>query len=159
MLNEYADHRYGVAWRVLDAQFFGIPQRRRRVYVVGCFGDPVRAGKVLFDTEAVPVFAEGLPKTKHNHSRAVAKDSDGNRRVSGTVMSNYSCRVDSDQVNMVVIDKSGTILARQGRGVCRQSIRTQAVSGGRARRLTPLECERLQGFPDGYTAGFRACWY
>lgn len=30
---------YGVAWRILDAQFFGVPQRRRRVFVVGHLGD------------------------------------------------------------------------------------------------------------------------
>jgi DNA (cytosine-5)-methyltransferase 1 len=30
---------YGIAYRVLDAQFFGVPQRRRRVFVVGCLGD------------------------------------------------------------------------------------------------------------------------
>ena len=30
---------YGVAWRVLDAQFFGVPQRRRRVFAVGYLGD------------------------------------------------------------------------------------------------------------------------
>lgn len=48
--------RYGVAWRVLDAQFtrvpgfpFGIPQRRRRVFVVGYFGDWVRAAEVLLE--------------------------------------------------------------------------------------------------------------
>ena len=30
---------YGFAYRVLDAQFFGVPQRRRRVFIVGCLGD------------------------------------------------------------------------------------------------------------------------
>jgi DNA (cytosine-5)-methyltransferase 1 len=40
---------YGVAWRVLDAQFFGVPQVRRRVFVVGCFGSVRRAAAVLFD--------------------------------------------------------------------------------------------------------------
>ena len=30
---------YGIAWRVLDAQYFGVPQRRRRVFIVGCLGD------------------------------------------------------------------------------------------------------------------------
>ena len=30
---------YGIAWRVLDAQYFGVPQRRKRVFIVGCLGD------------------------------------------------------------------------------------------------------------------------
>lgn len=29
---------YSIAWRVLDAQYFGVPQRRRRVFIVGCLG-------------------------------------------------------------------------------------------------------------------------
>jgi DNA (cytosine-5)-methyltransferase 1 len=40
---------YGIAYRVLDAQYFGVPQRRRRVFVVGCAGDWERAAKVLFE--------------------------------------------------------------------------------------------------------------
>jgi DNA (cytosine-5)-methyltransferase 1 len=40
---------YGVAYRILDAQFFGVPQRRRRVFVVGYFGDARRACAVLFE--------------------------------------------------------------------------------------------------------------
>ena len=44
---------YGVAWRVLDAQYFGVPQRRRRVFIVGCRGDVRSAGKVLFESESV----------------------------------------------------------------------------------------------------------
>ena len=30
---------YGISWRVLDAQYFGVPQRRKRVFIVGCLGD------------------------------------------------------------------------------------------------------------------------
>lgn len=44
---------YGFAYRVLDAQFFGVPQRRRRVFVVGCLGDWQRAAKVLFERESL----------------------------------------------------------------------------------------------------------
>jgi DNA (cytosine-5)-methyltransferase 1 len=44
---------YGWAYRILDAQFFGVAQRRRRVFVVGCAGDQRRAGSVLFDRESM----------------------------------------------------------------------------------------------------------
>jgi DNA (cytosine-5)-methyltransferase 1 len=40
---------YGVAWRVLDAQYFGVAQRRRRVFVVGCLGDWRASASVLLD--------------------------------------------------------------------------------------------------------------
>ena len=44
---------YGWAYRILDAQFFGVAQRRRRVFVVGCAGDQRRAAAVLFESESV----------------------------------------------------------------------------------------------------------
>ena len=44
---------YGIAYRILDAQYFGVPQRRRRVFVVGCFGDWRRAAEVLFEPGCV----------------------------------------------------------------------------------------------------------
>ena len=47
-----AERGYGVAWRVLDAQYFGVPQRRRRVFVVGHLGDG-RAAEVLFESEGM----------------------------------------------------------------------------------------------------------
>ena len=43
---------YGFAYRVLDAQFFGVAQRRRRVFVVGYLGDWRRAAAVLFERES-----------------------------------------------------------------------------------------------------------
>ena len=44
---------YGWAYRVLDAQWFGVAQRRRRVFVVGCAGDGAAAATVLFESESV----------------------------------------------------------------------------------------------------------
>ena len=44
---------YGLAWRVLDAEFFGLAQRRERVFVVGCLGDVERPCKVLFEPESL----------------------------------------------------------------------------------------------------------
>ena len=43
---------YSVAWRVLDAQYWGVPQRRKRIYLVADFGGE-RAGKILFESESV----------------------------------------------------------------------------------------------------------
>ncbi len=48
-----APGRWGLAWRVLDAQYFGVPQRRRRVFVVGYFGDWRPAAAVLFERESL----------------------------------------------------------------------------------------------------------
>jgi DNA (cytosine-5)-methyltransferase 1 len=48
-LGAVAQCGYGFAYRVLDAQYFGVPQRRRRVFVVGCLGDWESAAKVLFE--------------------------------------------------------------------------------------------------------------
>lgn len=44
---------YGLAWRVLDAQFFGVAQRRERVFVVGRLGDPTGPCEVLFEPESL----------------------------------------------------------------------------------------------------------
>ncbi len=43
---------YSVAWRVFDAQFWGVPQRRKRIYLVADFAG-VCAGKILFESEGV----------------------------------------------------------------------------------------------------------
>lgn len=53
-LGEVAKLGYGFAYRVLDAQYFGVPQRRRRVFVVGCAdGDWRSAAAILFDKESL----------------------------------------------------------------------------------------------------------
>ncbi len=60
LVGAFAECGYGLAWRILDAQYvrsksfpFAIPQRRRRLFVVGCLGDGESAGKVLFDGESL----------------------------------------------------------------------------------------------------------
>jgi DNA (cytosine-5)-methyltransferase 1 len=51
ILGDLAELGYGVAYRVLDAQHFGVPQRRRRVFIVGCLGDDRRPVEVLLEPE------------------------------------------------------------------------------------------------------------
>ncbi len=53
ILGALAKLGYGCAWRVLDAQFLGVPQRRRRVFVVGHLGDWRRAAAVLLERQGL----------------------------------------------------------------------------------------------------------
>jgi len=57
---------YGISWRVLDAQYFGVPQRRRRVFIVGCAGDRGdTSAEILAISEGLQGnLAEGKPKRK-----------------------------------------------------------------------------------------------
>lgn len=52
-LGGLAECGYGFAYRILDAQYFGVPQRRRRVFVVGHLGDWRPAAAVLFEREGL----------------------------------------------------------------------------------------------------------
>ena len=55
---------YGISWRVLDARFFGTPQRRRRTYIVASLGT-IGAVEVLFECETNPI-ANGKSKRTRN---------------------------------------------------------------------------------------------
>ncbi len=59
---------YRWAWRILDAQYFGVPQRRRRVFVVGYLGDWRRAAAVLFERSCL----SGHPPPSREKREAVA---------------------------------------------------------------------------------------
>jgi DNA (cytosine-5)-methyltransferase 1 len=66
ILSAFHECGYSCAWRVLDAQHFGVPQRRRRIFVVGYFGNDWRPpAAVLFDGESVSGnIAKGRKKAK-----------------------------------------------------------------------------------------------
>lgn len=73
-----ADNCYGVAWRVLDAQFTrvsgfprAVPQRRRRVWLVGYLGDWRRAAEILFVSESLPWNLEASVGTGEEVARGV----------------------------------------------------------------------------------------
>lgn len=53
LLGALGELGYGFAYRILDAQHFGVPQRRRRIFVVGYLGDWRPAAAVLFESESL----------------------------------------------------------------------------------------------------------
>jgi len=165
--------RYGFASRVLDAQYFGVAQRRRRVFVVGCFGDWRRAAEVLFEPESL--CGDSPPSREKGQEVAFSVGtcaSDG-RDISPTVTSKWQklsggpAGSASELGNSVmsVIALAENTIGRQPQnggngdgftvGGPMYTLNATGVHGVAqqmaVRRLTPVECERLQGFPDNYT--------
>lgn len=142
---------YGWAYRVLDARHFGTAQQRRRVFVVGHFGGWQRAAAVLFDREAVRLSAKSGRRKAKEYSRRIGSIGPGPAR---------SFRVDSKSGNSMrssnpnsgirPVEYASTLLA-SGPGYGHQGMNIVINEDGTPRHLTPLEWERLQGFPDGYT--------
>ena len=71
-LGAVAELGYGFSYRVLDAQNFGVPQRRRRVFVVGHLGDWRPAAEVLFEPESLSRHTEESRKKRKDTPRDTA---------------------------------------------------------------------------------------
>jgi DNA (cytosine-5)-methyltransferase 1 len=154
---------YGFSYRVLDAQYFGVPQRRRRVFVVGCLGDWESAAKVLFESSCL---RRDSPPSREEKEEAPGITTNrlvafGEYSTDGTA-STIKARDYKDATDLVVIDRAAF---NQGVNAlynpyieATETMPTLVSKGPHAvfnskvvRRLTPIECERLQGFPDDYT--------
>ena len=203
---------YGFSYRVLDAQNFGVAQRRRRVFVVGCFGDWESSAKVLFESESL----SGNIKARRSAGQEIARcltrgigtrldgETDtfvtekigalcardykgvGNQYVSegklittkvyethpadsrikemGEVCQTVTSRWGTDGGNVPIALAENTIgrepnnggngngFTENGPMYTLNATGVHGVANSMAvRRLTPIECERLQGFPDDYT--------
>lgn len=191
---------YGLAWAVLDAQWFGVPQRRKRLFLVGRLGDWRGPGAVLFEPgrvcgnpparrskrEGNPSPAEGGAETRSEQDVCPTMTSSGAgfARVDGRAEHDCGTLVLQPNEVSATLCASGAGTDRpsaQGsqEGFCVVSMKTcntksnggnisdkpvtyalaaeatpPAVLSSKAlypRRLTPVECERLMGFPDGWT--------
>lgn len=131
---------YGVCWRVLNLQHFGVPQRRRRLFIVGCLGDLRSSAEVLFD----PASLRRDSKKSKEEEKEIARTSRGdsrNRDHEGFMVG--FAHQSSYPAEYLEKNRSPTL----------QRSQAVAISNGLfVRRLMPIECERLQGFPDNWTA-------
>lgn len=92
---------WSLAWRTMDAQYWGVPQRRCRIYLVADFGGE-RAGKILFEREGLRgYFAEGRTPWKgtpaHVGGSPAAADREGELIVADNIGGNAECAVRSQK--------------------------------------------------------------
>lgn len=206
LLTAFRECGYSVCWRVMDSQFFGVPQRRRRVFVVGYFGDDWRPpAAVLLEPKSVRGDITTQPEQEITGSLNARPYRDGKQPENIVVaplnagygdkwgMTNQDikqglphivpCWWDGGQISQtldavlykgqtmpeknrfpaVIVPTIGFDYKSVGQPNNRtkfndkaQTLDTNGTSSilvhEMLRRLTPLECERLQGFPDNYTA-------
>lgn len=72
VIEALVERRYGIAWRVLDSQHFGVPQRRRRVFIVASLGEHRSPVQILFEPESSTGHLEPSTKKKQNSARLSA---------------------------------------------------------------------------------------
>lgn len=142
-----------IAWRILDAQYFGVPQRRRRVFLVAGNRDR-RAAQILFEQPGESRNPEQVGK-KEKESATFIESSFGTYRksdVGGTVKRKGGALSGGSET--LIVNIGGTLSTGfGGRGVDSDQICNGncVINFPKVRKLTPIECERLQGFPDNYT--------
>lgn len=176
-----AGNGWSLAWRQLDAQYWGVPQRRKRIALIVDFGGQ-RAEEILFEHtslsgnpcesikawKATPGHSQASPSGCDRTSEKVVYDARGNGdgRTCPTITGDHENRI-TDYTAIAIerktfneqsfshyreSDKCSTLKAKAGNiGNGSECLIAEKIIRWIVRRLTPVECERLQGYPDGYT--------
>lgn len=176
-----AGNGWSLAWRQLDAQYWGVPQRRKRIALVVDFGGQ-RAAEILFERtglsgnpdESVKAWEATPRSSQESHSgcdrtsEKVVYDARGNGdgRTCPTITGDHENRI-TDYTAIAIerktfneqsfshykeSDKCSTLKAKAGNiGNGSECLVAEKAIRWIVRRLTPVECERLQGYPDDYT--------
>lgn len=116
-----------IAWRVLDAKYFGVPQQRKRLYLLA-EGTDFHPETILFETHQEPLAAypaSPLIFEKEGHQFEIF------REYTDCLYAAYGTKWNGNAAAY-----NGSLFVAQNH---------------RLRRLSPLEAERLMGFPDHYT--------
>ena len=174
ILESLDELRYGISWRIFDSKNFGVAQRRRRVFLVASLGD-LRSAQVLFDTESVPRNYSESGENRHKTSGEFIQTDTGTGE-QAIAFQRSQLRTNN---SVAMLDKAPTLKAytksgdtettiwqmnhasevyREGSNLdVSPTLQARMGTGGNnvplvgLRRLTPVECERLQGFQDNFT--------
>lgn len=176
-----AGNGWSLAWRQLDSQHFGIAQRRKRIALVADFGGQRAAEILFERTgvsgnpdesikawEATPGHSQASPSGCDRTGERVVYDARGNGdgRTCPTITGDHENRI-TDYTAIAIERKTfneqsfssykesgkcSTLKAKAGNiGNGSECLIAEKASRWIVRRLTPVECERLQGYPDDYT--------
>ena len=174
ILRVLSDIGYMVQWELLNSKNFGVPQNRERIYLVGNLrgrgrGKVFPIGQISKEdskesrlkeltenkSQAYRVYdQDGLATTIKSVGGGVGAKT-GLYKVKEATKTGYAIAQEGDSINLSV-PSSKTRRGRVGRGVAQTldtGMQQHTLQNSKIRRLTPIECERLQGFPDGWTEG------
>lgn len=164
---------YDCQWQVLNSKDFGVPQNRERVFIVGHLrgkprpevfplrgAGPINHGLGIRSDQAINKGQSGRVYDPDGLAPTLGTMTGGGNkqpkiRVREATKQGYAEAAPGDSINLKAIN-STTRRGRVGRGIANTietSSQQAVVVPGRIRKLTPLECERLQGFPDNWTGG------
>jgi len=154
---------YRLEWQLLNTKWF-LPQNRERIYLVGYLGNgsggqifPIRENEKMLNTKVGNKTRKSTSK-QNSYSRTINSSirkmgsDDTYIKIKSNTKKGFEIAEEGDTINYSV-PNSKTRRGRVGKGVA-QTLDTycnQAVLKSKIRRLTPIECERLQGFPDNWT--------
>lgn len=130
---------YDCQWQVLNSKDFGVPQNRERVFIVGHLRGQARPEVFPIrstNSETIRELTSGVRETK--------------RIYSGDGLSPTLNTMQGGQRQPKIVSKTIRVGGLKSPHGSKQNWDSYLVDG-RIRRLTPLECERLQGFPDNWT--------
>ena len=159
---------YDCQWEVFNSKNFGVPQNRERVFIIGHLrGKPRPKVFPIGETdEMVNGQSTGRPSIQGEHSTAIHSRYNAGWRshaqeqyISTAIDGSYFKGVDKHGERTMIMNiphgwNDGLVKPLPNlRGEGDSAHNEMLLHKGNIRRLTPLECERLQGFPDGWTEG------